>query len=80
MSKADKALQKILRAGSEKNVTFDELTTVLSREGFVHDGSKGSHQVWRHPDGRKITLTRHGNTIKPIYVKTARQLLKGEKP
>jgi len=80
MSKSDKALQKILQVGSEKNVTFDELTAVLGRKGFVPDGGKGSHQVWRHDDGRKIVLPRHGKDIKPIYVKTARQLLERNQP
>ena len=61
-------------------MSFEELITVLGRAGFIHDGGKGSHQVWRHPDGRKITLPRHGNTIKPIYVKTARNLLKENMP
>ena len=75
MSNAKKARQKVLTPGSEQNVSFDELIAVLSVEGFCRDGGKGSHEVWRHPDGRKITLPRHGNVIKPVYIKTARALL-----
>lgn len=75
MSKREKALKKLIEGKNDKNFTFEELTAILSREGFSHDGGEGSHQVWRHADARKITLVRHGNTIKPIYVKTVRQLL-----
>ncbi len=75
MSNAKKARKKVLTPGSELNVSFEELITVLSGDGFFRDGGKGSHQVWRHPDGRKIILPRHGNEIKPIYIKTARALL-----
>lgn len=76
VSKREKALKKLLEGKHDKHFTFDELVAILSREGFYRDGGEGSHQVWRHDDERKITLVRHGNTIKPIYVKTARELLK----
>jgi len=75
MSQAEKALAKLMSGQSDRNFTFAELTGILAREGFIHDGGRGSHQVWRHADGRKVVLPRHGNTIKPIYVKTVRQLL-----
>jgi mRNA interferase HicA len=76
VSKAEKALQKILGGRSDKNVTFDEAVYALQRKGFVHDGGKGSHQVFRHPDGRKMVLPYHGKDMKPIYVRQIRELLK----
>lgn len=76
MSKAEKALQKILQGQSDKNVTFDEAVYALKKKGFVHDGGKGSHQVFRHPDGRKMVLPHHGKDMKPVYVRQIRELLK----
>lgn len=76
MSKAEKALAKILSGTSDKNVTMDEAIYVLERAGFKWDGGKGSHRVYRHDDGRKMTLTVHGNMIKPVYVRQIRNLLK----
>lgn len=61
---------------SDKSFTFDEVELVLLHAGFLLDGGKGSHHVYRHEDGRKMVLPRHGNTIKPIYVKKVREMLK----
>lgn len=76
MSKAQKVIEKVMNGRSDKNVTFEEAVYVLVRAGFVHDGGKGSHQVYRHGDGRKMVLPRHGNDIKPVYVRQIRELLK----
>jgi len=75
MSKAEKALAKILGGQSDKNVTFAEAVYVLEKAGFVRDGGKGSHQVYRHADGRKMVLPAHGKDIKPVYVRQIRNLL-----
>ncbi len=76
VSKAAKLLGKIMSGLSDKNVAFDEAVYVLEHAGFVHDGGKGSHQVYRHPDGRKMVLPRHGKDMKPVYVRQIRELLK----
>ncbi len=76
ISKAQKALEKILSGRSDRNVTFAEVVYVLLHSGFVHDGGKGSHQVFRHADGRKMVLPRHGKDLKPVYVRQIRELLK----
>ena len=75
MSKAEKALAKILSGDCDKNVTADEALYALARTGFVKDGGKGSHQVWRHPDGRKVVLPIHGKDLKPLYVRQIRTIL-----
>ncbi len=75
MSKADKALAKVMDPAKTRNVSFDEATAALLRAGFVWDLGSGSHQVYRHPGGRRISLPRHGNEIKPAYVKQIRDLL-----
>jgi predicted RNA binding protein YcfA (HicA-like mRNA interferase family) len=76
MSKAQKILQKILSGQSDKNIMFDEAVYVLRNAGFIYDGGKGSHQVYRNIDGRKMVLPRHGKEIKPVYVRQIRELLK----
>lgn len=77
MSKAEKALQKVLSGKSDHNITYDELTAVLTRAGFQLIGGKGSHHVWaRESDMEMLSIPRHGNKIKSIYVKKARELLK----
>ena len=63
VSKSAKALAKIMDPAQVRNVSFDEAIAVLERSGFLWDGGKGSHQVYRHPDGRKITLPKHGSGI-----------------
>lgn len=75
MSRAEKLLAKIMNPDQVHNVTFAEAVSVLERAGFVWDLGTGSHQVYRHPDGRRITLPKHGNLIKPSYVRQIRDLL-----
>jgi predicted RNA binding protein YcfA (HicA-like mRNA interferase family) len=40
-----------------------KITTVIESLGFVHVRTKGSHAVYRHPDGRAVVIPQHG-TIK----------------
>ena len=40
-----------------------KITTVIESLGFVHVRTKGSHAVYRHPDGRTVVIPQHG-TIK----------------
>lgn len=70
-----KVIAKILSGASDKNTTLDEAIYVLTRAGFARDGGKGSHQVFRHPDGRKMVIPAHGKDIKPVYVRQIRNLL-----
>ena len=76
MSSADKLKAKIMDPAQVRNVTFAEAVVVLHREGFVWDLGSGSHQVYRHPDGRRVTLPKHGSDLKPVYVRAIREILK----
>lgn len=58
-----------------RTLTARELTAALVRDGFVHSPrSRGSHQLYRHPDGRRVTVTFHGSgqTFRP---KTLRSMI-----
>jgi predicted RNA binding protein YcfA (HicA-like mRNA interferase family) len=75
VSKAKKLLAKIMDPSQIHNVRFAEAVAVLEGAGFVWDLGSGSHQVFRHPDGRRITLPRHGSDLKPAYVRQIRALI-----
>ena len=54
-----------------------DVISVLRRHGFVKVGQKGSHQKWRHPDGRQVIVADHGS--KPIPVGTLKSIIEGAK-
>ena len=53
-----------------RSLTARELIGALERDGFSFVRQSGSHQRFRHPDGRRITLAPHGKgdtfTIKTL--------------
>ena len=75
MSKAGKLLAKIMNPAQVRNVTFAEAVAVLEHVGFVWDLGSGSHHVYRHPDGRRVTLPKHGSLLKPAYIRQIREFL-----
>jgi predicted RNA binding protein YcfA (HicA-like mRNA interferase family) len=42
-----------------RTLTARRLVGALQRDGFVLDRQKGSHQHYRHPDGRRATVAFH---------------------
>jgi predicted RNA binding protein YcfA (HicA-like mRNA interferase family) len=40
-----------------------KVISVIESLGFVHVRTKGSHAIYRHPDGRAVVIPQHG-TIK----------------
>jgi predicted RNA binding protein YcfA (HicA-like mRNA interferase family) len=53
-----------------RSFTARELIAALIRDGFDFVRQKGSHQRYRHPDGRRVTVAPHGGgdtfTIKTL--------------
>jgi len=53
-----------------RSLTARELVSALERDGFVFVRQTGSHQRYRHPDGRRVTVAPHGRgdtfTIKTL--------------
>ena len=43
-----------------RNLTAREIISALVAEGFSFDRGKGSHQVYCHPDGRRVVVMFHG--------------------
>jgi len=52
-----------------------EVVAVLKRNGFELIDQKGSHQKWRHANGRQVIVAIHGN--KPIPVGTLKSIIEG---
>jgi predicted RNA binding protein YcfA (HicA-like mRNA interferase family) len=42
-----------------RNVTAREIVGALARDGFELYNQRGSHQRYRHADGRRVTVTFH---------------------
>lgn len=42
-----------------RNLTAREIISALIRDGFVFDRGAGSHQIYCHPDGRRVTIAFH---------------------
>jgi predicted RNA binding protein YcfA (HicA-like mRNA interferase family) len=42
------------------SLTARDLIAALTRDGFLFVRQVGSHQRYRHPDGRRVTVAPHG--------------------
>lgn len=60
-----------------RSLTARELIGALSRDGFSLRSQAGSHQRYRHPDGRRVTVSFHrpGDTFPP---KTLRRMIEDQ--
>jgi predicted RNA binding protein YcfA (HicA-like mRNA interferase family) len=43
-----------------RTITARELVAALKRDGFQFVRQRGSHQRYRHSDGRRVTVATHG--------------------
>lgn len=57
-----------------------ELKKIAKQQGFYKTSlGKGSHEVWKHPDGRLTTIPKPKQAdYKPKTLKSILQVLKGE--
>ena len=53
----------------------NDVVKVLRRHGFALAGQAGSHQKWRHANGRQVIVAIHGN--KPIPIGTLKSIIDG---
>jgi predicted RNA binding protein YcfA (HicA-like mRNA interferase family) len=47
----------------------------LRKHGFVLVAQSGSHQKWRHENGRQVIVAMHGS--KPIPIGTLKSIVEG---
>ncbi|MEI6561846.1 MAG: type II toxin-antitoxin system HicA family toxin [Verrucomicrobiota bacterium] len=76
MTARAKLLARLMEGNQDKSFTFADAEQLLLQAGFVLDGGKGSYRVYRHADSRKMVLPCHGKTVKPVYIREIRKLLK----
>ena len=43
-----------------RNTDTRKVISALERDGFALDRQTGSHRLYRHPDGRRVTVSFHG--------------------
>jgi predicted RNA binding protein YcfA (HicA-like mRNA interferase family) len=55
--------------------TAQDIARVLRKSGFSIISQRGSHQKWRHDDGRQVILAVHGS--KPIPIGTLKSIIQG---
>jgi predicted RNA binding protein YcfA (HicA-like mRNA interferase family) len=57
-----------------RNLSARELIRALAKDGFTLDRQTGSHQLYYHPDGRRVTVSFHspGETFK---IKTLKAMI-----
>jgi predicted RNA binding protein YcfA (HicA-like mRNA interferase family) len=50
-----------------RTITARQLASALQADGFQLQRQKGSHRHYRHPDGRRVTLSFHhsSDTFRP---------------
>lgn len=75
MGNAKKARAKIADPTRANNVTLAGVETALKAAGFISDGGKGSHRVYRHPDGRRQIVAAQGANVPSYIVRQIRALL-----
>ena len=53
-----------------KNLTADRLIRALEADGWARDRTSGAQQIFRHPDGRRLSIHYHpGKTYGPKLLK-----------
>ena len=52
-----------------------EVVKVLRKNGFTLVSQSGSHQKWRHENGRQVIVAMHGS--KPIPIGTLKSIVDG---
>jgi predicted RNA binding protein YcfA (HicA-like mRNA interferase family) len=43
-----------------RGITARQLVKALQADGFVLQRTRGSHRIFRHPDGRRVIVAFHG--------------------
>ncbi|WP_027876282.1 type II toxin-antitoxin system HicA family toxin [Meiothermus cerbereus] len=77
MGQLEKLFEKMRRLPPE--MRYEEVARVLEALGFEEVRSSGSHHIFRHPDGRMLTVPKHkGQVVKATYLKKVLKQLQEE--
>ena len=72
MSKAEKALEKM--KANPRDWRIDSLEAVAEAFGLIWRKPGGSHVIFRHKNGQKLSVPAH-RPVKPFYVKKLIRLI-----
>jgi len=76
MAKISKMYLRLLK-GVGTNVTFREFVTLIEAFGFISDRTRGSHQVFVHPDcPRPLVVQPDGKDAKRYQVRQFLDMVK----
>lgn len=83
MTKRAKLSEKVLREGNPANIKFSELQAALRAEGFIHDRTTGSHEIWINKE-KALSLNiqpmpKNKAMAKAYQVREFREIMKGTK-
>jgi len=60
-----------------RGLTAQKLIRALQRDGFIFSRQSGSHRIYYHPDGRRVTVTFH-HPSDTFPIKTLKRILEEE--
>jgi predicted RNA binding protein YcfA (HicA-like mRNA interferase family) len=60
-----------------RGLTARKLINALQRDGFIFSRQSGSHQIYYHPDGRRVTVKFH-KPSDTFPIKTLKRILEEE--
>lgn len=77
MSKRDKLLSRLVGPPTPRDFPWNDLLTLMGRFGFAHRCSGGSHFIFEHDSGFRLTVSRThpGGVLKAYQVKDVLQAL-----
>lgn len=60
-----------------RSITARKIIRALERDGFILYRQRGSHCRYRHPDGRRATVSYH-HSGSPIPLKTLQRIIESQ--
>lgn len=77
MSKKEKQRIKLFATPPPKDITWEELLTVMRGAGFKESCNGGSHYTFEHINGYRLQMskTHPSGILKPYQVKAAKEAL-----
>lgn len=60
-----------------RSVTARNLIAALEADGFILDRQKGSHRLYKHIDGRRVTVSFHRSS-ETFTVKTLKSMIESQ--
>lgn len=76
MTNMNKRIQKLF--DSPANITIQELQIVLEYFGYKLDRIRGSHFVFKNPNGTHKSIPVHNNKIKEYYIRDILKIIYGK--